>query len=95
VIRVKLLPGGVLHIGAIGLTIHPGQEVLLPRETVDRHAGRFVVLEPDDEPPAPETTEPVDVSAFHTGGGWYEGPAWDGKVRRAEAELHLRSHDPG
>ena len=88
-IRVRLLPGGALHVGSLGLTMHPGQEVLLPRAVVDRHDGRFVVIEPDDELP-PEPIEPVDVSTFHTGGGWYESPHWDGKVRKAEAELHLR-----
>lgn len=58
----------------------------LPRSVVDRYAERFKVLAGDPIPEAP--SDPVDVTAFHKGGGWYD--LGDGeKVRRAEAEARL------
>lgn len=43
------------------------------------------------EAPAEETgTSFVDVSQYHTGGGWYDVPGSDKKVRKDEAEEILR-----
>lgn len=59
---------------------------------MERHQGRLEVIEPD-YPPTPATAprEPVDVSQYHVGGGWYQLPDHPSKVRKAEAELLLSS----
>jgi len=84
---VRLKPGGALFLGGLSLTIRPGQVHDLPREVIERHAGRFTILAPDPNPPKPP--KPPDVSAHHVGGGWYEIPGREGKVRREEALLLL------
>ena len=37
----------------------------------------------------------TDLSQYHTGGGWYDLPGLDKKVRREEAEEHLRGQADG
>lgn len=82
--RVRLLPGGNLSLPALGVRLRPGDEADVPRVIVERYAGRLEVLDRN-----PATPVRVDVSEFHVGGGWYAVPGVDGRVRRAEAELHL------
>jgi len=40
-------------------------------------------------------TSAIDVSEYHTGGGWYDVPGSDKKVRKDEAEEILREADNG
>lgn len=85
--RVRLLPGGDLSVPAHGIHLTAGDEADLPRAVVERHVGRLEVLAPD--PPERLEVKEVDVTPYHVGGGWYEVPGREGKVRKAEAELLL------
>jgi len=79
--KVRLKAGGRLGLSSPRMSIDPGQIVHLPREIVERWAGRFDILD--------ETNEDLDIEQFHIGYGWYELPNHAQKVRKEQALVIL------
>jgi hypothetical protein len=79
-VRVRKLGTGTLSWGAGH--VDGGQEASIPYGVAIRYAHRLEFLE---DMPQPDPSISLDVTEYHVGGGWYELPGHDGRVRRVEA----------